>query len=172
MAPIFCSCAELVTTASSQSQDKHLGSPSRVLVVKNPWACAIIRGDKIWEIRSTNTNVRERVGIAESGTQRIIGEVSLLDSFPLTAALFRDNLDKHGVANLADVIPEGRTAYAWVLSAPKEYSRPKKYSHPLGAINWVQIDPPSLTSQNPQLENSDSAVFQSIDLQFQHRHIN
>lgn len=114
--------------------------PSRLLVVKGPWAQQIVSGVKSWELRSSNTSIRERVGIALSGTQRIIGEASLVDCFPLTTEMINENFQHHRVESVTEIIP-GSAVRAWVFRNPCQYQSAKPYQHPLGAIKWVQVGP-------------------------------
>lgn len=95
---------------------------SRALIVKDPYATQIVRGDKDKEYRTRRTNIRGRVGIIKAGTKRIIGEVDIIACIfdNLSPNLYRDN-------------------YIWCLSNPGEYKKPKPYHHPRGAQIWVCI---------------------------------
>ena len=52
------------------------------------WAYLILHNKKPWEIRGTNTKIRGRIGIIAKSSGKIYGEVTLVNSFPLTRELF------------------------------------------------------------------------------------
>lgn len=45
-----------------------------ILVVKPYFATLILRGEKTWEIRGSNTHKRGLIGIAKSGTAKYMGK--------------------------------------------------------------------------------------------------
>lgn len=110
----------------------------RALIVQQPWADKILSGEKLWEMRSRPTLVRERIGIIAAGTGLILGEVNLTDS-PKAIDLKQanQNLDKHQVANISLL---EKWCFAWVLNNPKRYETPVKYKHPRGAVTWVKLE--------------------------------
>lgn len=72
-------------------------SPSRLLPVLSPYAEQIVKGEKVWELRSTNTQVRERVGIALVGTKKVIGDVRVVDSREVSRDELCEYQDLHRV---------------------------------------------------------------------------
>ena len=130
------------SSAAFVSKERLLGSPTRVLLVVRPYAMEIVCGLKVWELRSTDTNVRERIAIALAGTKTILGEVSLVDSFKVDAAMLRNNFDKHRVpqSEMEKFIRAG-SGFAWVLERPRKYDFAKPYCHAQGAVKWVHIRP-------------------------------
>jgi predicted transcriptional regulator len=108
-----------------------------ILIVKKPYARLIVQGKKKWELRTTKTNIRGRIGIAESGTGEIIGEIDLVDSLERididTAVL---NQTKH---KLQDIGLIEKWCFPWVLENAVEYNNPKKYHHKPGAVIWIKI---------------------------------
>ena len=87
----------------------------RALIVKDPYATEIVKGEKPEEYRNARTTFRERIGIIKAGTKTIIGEVDLVDC------------------------QETWDGYAWVLENPIQYKIPKPYKHPPGAQIWVKL---------------------------------
>ena len=129
----------------------------RVLAVRQPWAEEIITGRKTIEVRSRNTNIRERVAIYATGTKPkpldmqwigrrhrlqnitrgfIIGTVEIYDASGVhDANHFFDNLNKH--LCYQDMYKKGQ--HFWHLRnaqriAPVQYKM-KKCTVVWGAIN-------------------------------------
>jgi hypothetical protein len=90
----------------------------RALIVKDPWATEIVKGQKTIEYRNRPTNIRERIGIIKAGSGCVIGEVDLVDC--------RED--------------PPMTYFCWGLKNAKEYKKPKPYKHPRGAQVWVNIE--------------------------------
>ena len=113
--------------------------PESALLVKDPYATLIVTGVKKWEIRSFPCNRRQRICIGLSGSQTLLGEVTIVDSVPMTAAMFRE-FSMHRVKNFEKIFRNKTTKFwAWVLRYPKQYSEPIYYHHPRGAVNWVKL---------------------------------
>ena len=104
------------------------------LIIKEPHISRILRREKTWEIRGSNTNKRGTIGLIRSGSKQIIGEIDLIDSFPLSKEDIKNNKDKHHAKDITYKKP-----HAWVLSKPISYKVPKPYEHPKGAIIWVKV---------------------------------
>lgn len=88
----------------------------RCLCVRPPAAGEIVDGEKKEEYRSRPTNIRERIGIIESGSGTIIGEVDLV-------GCIEDDFD----------------FFIWKLKHPVRYKKPRPYKHPNGAVVWVRV---------------------------------
>ena len=54
------------------------GLPSRGLIVRQPWASMIVTGEKSWEIRGANTQIRGVIGIIAAKTGLVIGIAHLM----------------------------------------------------------------------------------------------
>lgn len=112
----------------------------RGLIIKPPWIDLILDGEKIWEIRGNNTNVRGKIYLIKSGTKQIFGTVELIDSKPLSYADYIENEDKHCISVCKENKLPYKKTYAWVLKNPIQFEKPIPYSHPRGAIIWVKLD--------------------------------
>ena len=110
-----------------------------ILIVKPKWAELILSRQKTWEIRGSNTNKRGLIGIAESGTGKVYGEVELIDSRAMFYADFVEGAYNHKLSivwgKLQDIYPQ---PYIWELRNAKRYDEPKPYNHPKGAVIWVK----------------------------------
>lgn len=109
----------------------------RGLIIKSPWIEKILADEKVWEIRGTNTNIRETIGLIKSGTGKVFGTVELVDSFSLNRDMFEDNKDKHCVEDFS--IIEYTNPHVWVLGNVKVYNEPISYKHKNGCVTWVNI---------------------------------
>ncbi|WP_202799818.1 ASCH domain-containing protein [Rhodanobacter fulvus] len=109
------------------------------LVIDEPWISKILRGEKIWEMRTTTTAIRGRIALIRKGSGTVVGAADLVDSIgPLDAIACRAHRDKHGIpSNHDDALL--RWNHAWVLKNAKPLVRPVVYHHPNGAVIWVNL---------------------------------
>lgn len=108
------------------------------LIVKPYWADLILSGEKSIELRSSNTNIRGRIGIIKSGTKKVYGEADLVDSREITDEEYYNLVDKHRV-NVKREDVSYKKIYAWTLENPVLYKEPKEYDHKLGCVIWVNL---------------------------------
>ncbi|HIP25738.1 MAG TPA: ASCH domain-containing protein [Archaeoglobus profundus] len=109
------------------------------LIVKEPYASLIIRGEKIWEVRKRRTNVRGEIFIISNG--KILGKVKLIDVLgPFTVDELAKYFDKHRVSyEKLKEYSRGSKLYAWVLVEAKKFDKPIKVKIPRGAQVWVKL---------------------------------
>lgn len=111
---------------------------TRALIVRQPWIELILSGQKTWEMRSTGTSIRGRIGLIEQGTGLIVGECSLdhvgepIDRFNLGYG--------HHLHKVDDFELLEKWRFPWVLSGAVRYKTPIEYSHPKGAVIWVKLN--------------------------------
>ena len=133
-------------------------NPIRVLAVRQPWASLIVLGYKTSEIRTTNTNIRERIAIHASRSKplkkdvdwlrslelkddvlnslpkgAILGTVSLVESYRIES---KNSFKAHVIAHMnnPDWYKDG--LYSWEMGAPHLLDTPIEYTPPRGAIVW------------------------------------
>jgi hypothetical protein len=114
----------------------------RGLMVRSPWIEKILAGEKTWEIRGSNTRVRESVALIRAGSGRIVGGADIIDSVgPLTRAQLADTTGKHCIPDdrIDEVIGRYKRIYAWVLTGAKALPEAIPYDHPSGAVIWVTL---------------------------------
>lgn len=110
----------------------------KALIVKQPWLELILAGRKTWEMRSRKTQIRGRVGLIESGSGLIVGEVDIVDSLEsLTEMEFKLNWGKHRIMGAHDWM--SMWTFPWVLENAERYKIPRHYDHPQGAVIWVNL---------------------------------
>ncbi|ADC64386.1 protein of unknown function DUF437 [Ferroglobus placidus DSM 10642] len=111
----------------------------RGLIVREPYASMIVRGEKVWEIRKQNTKIRGKILIISNGY--VIGEVEIVDVLgPFTPEELAKFEELHRVSeeDLKEY-SQGKKLYAWVLKNPREYGEKKKVEVPKGAQVWVKL---------------------------------
>ena len=144
-------------------------TPAVALLVRPPWAEMIVKGQKIWELRSTATRKRGRIAIAQSGTGTLLGEVTIVDCLQVgrrcpdgtitswnNEAHFLgapDNIPKHCVEDVRAITY--KSVWAWVLQAPTLYPSPVPYSHPQGAVIWVNLQKEPAAKRNRRQGDRD-----------------
>jgi len=115
----------------------------RALIIKKEWLdrifdCRIFDGRKTWEMRSTKTNVRGKIGLIEARSGLIVGEADLVGCGKrLTEQTAADNFKFHRVSDLSKL---KYWCYPWILENAIRYEKPIPYNHPLGAVIWVNIN--------------------------------
>lgn len=107
------------------------------LVIKSPWIEKILAGEKVWEIRGSNTKIRGTIALIKSGSGMIFGTVVLTDCFQVTQEAMYQGFKNHRIS--ADYDIPYKKCYAWELSSPVLYPEPIPYRHPQGAVIWVNL---------------------------------
>lgn len=108
------------------------------LIIKEKWLNKIFNKTKTWEIRSSNTKIRGKIYLIQSGSKQIFGECEIIDSVKLDLESYKNNVDKHNIENIKS-LPYKNT-YAWVIKNAKKWAQPIYYTHPNGAVIWVNIN--------------------------------
>jgi len=112
-------------------------SISRALIVKKEYLDLILEHGKVWEMRTSKTKLRGRVGLIEAGSGLIVGEITIVDSLDkMTWLNLALNYHRHKVHT--SLLLE-KWEYPWVLEDPHRYEVPKPYTHPPGAVIWVRL---------------------------------
>ncbi len=109
------------------------------LIVKEPFASMIVRGEKRWEIRKTRTKFRGEVWIISNGFA--IGSAKLTDvlgPFSVEELVKYSNYHKISYEELKRY-SKGKKLYAWVFNEPKEFNEKIKVNLPRGVRVWVNL---------------------------------
>ncbi len=105
-------------------------TPTRALIIRQPWIRLILNDGKTWEMRNAPTNVRGRIGLILAGSGKIVGEATLVDSLPpIDGSSFYRNFDKHLIPGHFKPHYE-KWVYPWVLEDVQKYDTPITYKHP------------------------------------------
>lgn len=106
------------------------------LIVKSEWLNEMFVNGKRWEMRSTNTKHRGEFNLIEQGTGLVVGKATLIDSFKVDEALAKCSVDIHKVT---DLFLLKKWCWAWSLTDVIKYDKPIPYTHPKGAVIWVNL---------------------------------
>jgi len=110
----------------------------KALIIKENWLNLILSGKKTWEIRSSNTKkVGQKIGLIQSGSGKIYGECTIINSMPVKKEILYKNISKHQVSKEDINKLNYKHPHAWVLADVKKYKSPKNYKHLQGAVIWV-----------------------------------
>ena len=102
----------------------------KCLIVREPFAGYIVDGVKCVEYRTKPTKIRGRIGIIQSKTGTVIGDVDLY------YCKFEDELG----------------LYCWYFSSARRYKTPVTYEKKRGAVVWENVDMyPQLEERAPEL---------------------
>lgn len=114
----------------------------RALIIDEPWISAILRGEKTWEMRKRNCNVRGPIALIRKGSGHVVGIAELIDSRPsiTTLAAYAEAEPKHCIppARQVSAFRDGWVT-PWVITDARPLARPVPYSHPSGAVIWVTL---------------------------------
>ena len=110
----------------------------RALIVRKEWLDKILDpiDPKIWEMRTTKTNVRGTVGLIEAGSGLIVGSVEIVGCNPSPIPVDDMFYEEHKVK---DVELLRKWKFAWYLRNAKRFDKPITYTHPKGDVIWVKI---------------------------------
>jgi hypothetical protein len=112
------------------------------LIVDAPPIDNILVGKKTWEMRSTVVKRRGLIALIRKGSGQIVGVANLTDcKGPLSTQDMLANISEHLIAE--ERIRSGEVAkwrYAWVMKQVQSLPRPVRYTHPSGAVIWVNLD--------------------------------
>lgn len=110
------------------------------LIVREPWASMIVRGEKRWEIRKTKTRMRGRILIISSGFA--IGSVEIVDVIgPMSVEELSRFEEYHRVSRKElERYAKGKKLYAWVLANPVQFKEKKRVHISRGAQRWVKVE--------------------------------
>ena len=108
----------------------------RALIIKKEWLDKIFNEGKIWEMRTTRTKIRGKVGLIESGSGLIVGEANIIGC---SLNPIKPDLSFFDFHKVKDIELSKKWKYAWVLDNPIKYNNPIPYKHPKGAVIWVKF---------------------------------
>jgi hypothetical protein len=116
----------------------------KALVIDEPWITAILKGDKIWEMRKKNCKIRGEIALIRKGSGLVVGTANVVDSRPpiATRADYAAAEQKHRIppARQERAFTDGwRTP--WVLANAQPLQQAVRYKHPSGAVVWVNLEP-------------------------------
>lgn len=70
----------------------------KALIVDEPWVSLMLRGERMWEMRSNHTPMRGRIALIRKGLGTVVGLADLLDSIgPLDEIAWRAYRGRHKI---------------------------------------------------------------------------
>lgn len=115
----------------------------KALIIDAPHIDNILSGEKIWEMRSTQTKQRGDIALIRKGQPgKIIGVVKIIDSLgPFSEEEMLANQSQHLMARERINDPKARKyRNAWVLENAKWLKQPISFVQKSGAVIWVDLD--------------------------------
>lgn len=112
----------------------------RCLKIDEKWVNLILSGKKTWEIRRTNTIIRERIALGNKKIKRCVGYATIVDSLEKSLDELEQYSSKHQANDFLRKYAKGRdTLYAWVLDDIEVEPEPdsRLYSYSRGC--WCKI---------------------------------
>lgn len=106
------------------------------LIIRKVWLDKILDEGKTWEMRTTKTKVKGKIGLIESGTGLIVGEANLIGCSHIPIMPNDKYFNKHKVKD-TELLKKWK--YPWILSDAKRYDKPIPYKHKQGAVIWVKL---------------------------------
>ena len=120
---------------------KEHESITRGLVIAQPWIGYILRGEKSWEMRSRNSQLRGSIALIEKGTGTVVGVARLTEvKGPFTPEQLAEHEHLHRVPGSIYQSPDYKWHYAWVLQDVQALPNPVPYQHKNGAVTWVVLN--------------------------------
>ena len=127
-----------------------MAGPSHALVMKKSWAEKILSHGKVIELRGCSTTRRGKIALASGGL--LMGEVEVKDCFLVAAKNDAGELEDcypYSLQNMThlhqvedfSILKGYKKVFAWTLRSPALYQVPRPYSHPRGAVIWVNLRP-------------------------------
>ncbi|WP_210213603.1 DUF4357 domain-containing protein [Mesorhizobium sp. M2A.F.Ca.ET.039.01.1.1] len=113
------------------------------LIINEPCISLVLNGQKIWEMRKTQTSIRGPIALIRKGSGLIVGVVDIVDCLPtLDESEYARHENSHH-------IPPSRQLRArldgwsvpWVFTNVRQLLQPVPYRHPNGAVIWVNLQP-------------------------------
>ena len=123
----------LLTSIGNQENRKYMKA-LRCLKLDDEWVNLILEGKKVWEIRTKDTKIRERIGLCNIKTKRVVGYATLTDSVKMSVAELLKHNDKHQANDFLKEYGKNREfLYAWVLKDVEKEPNPKFYAPSRGS---------------------------------------
>lgn len=109
------------------------------IIIRSPYIDEILEGTKKIEIRGMNTSIRGTVVLLKSTTNLALGTATITGVHEMTLDEYKTYHYNRGDKLLPiNELPYKRT-YAYELSNPVKFTKPKTYVHKKGQVIWVTL---------------------------------
>lgn len=106
------------------------------LIIKQPYASMVIERKKEWELRSRappQNKIKNDLFLLSSGLA--FGNIKIVDHWLANKKELSRHKRKH--RSSIDLLDDDFEINVWEIDVVKQFKRPKKYVHPIGARVWV-----------------------------------
>lgn len=110
----------------------------RGLIIKKEHLDKILSGEKTIELRSSNTSVRGKINLIESGSGNIVGECVIEKSEGPFSVRKLVEMERFHKCSDREMLHKWNCT--WHISSAKRYKNPIPYKHPKGAVIWVKLN--------------------------------
>lgn len=112
------------------------------IVIDTPAVDNILSGKNAWEMRSTATKQRGLVALIRKDSGTVVGIAELVDSTgPFSKEEILAHQSRHLISTQRLNDPKiAKWNKAWVMRNARPLLKPIPYSHPNGAVIWVNLD--------------------------------
>ena len=115
---------------------------TKALIIDEPWISKILNGEKDWEMRSTNCNLRGPFGLIRKASGCVVGVAELSGvSGPYDNQALAQEFEHHKVGAEIYTTPNYKWRFAWEMTGVVAFQEPVPYVHKNGAVTWVALDP-------------------------------
>jgi len=130
------------------------------LIIREPWITRILSGTKTWEMRTTLTAYRGRIGLIRKGTGMVIGTANIIDSLPrLDAGGLAASRDFHGIpVELDSDVLDAGWLFPWVLRNVQPLRHPVPAGQKSGQVVWVPLSPAAVAAIDEQCKATPASV--------------
>jgi hypothetical protein len=113
----------------------------KAIVIRSPWIELILAGKKTWEMRTKSTNIKGRIALIKAKSGLIYGTAELAECLPsLSLHEMHTTQAFHGIPDSGiEAAFANRWTTPWVLRDVKPLKEPTPYTHPKGAVTWVEL---------------------------------
>jgi ASCH domain-containing protein len=129
----------------------------KALIIDEPWISLILEGKKTWEMRKTGCKIRGRIALIRKGSGQVVGTADVVDSRPAISSRqnYAAGVRFHCIpAERQQRAFEGGWKVPWVLSNIRPLPKAVRYSHPSGAVIWVNLKPDVINQIDAQTPNA------------------
>lgn len=114
---------------------------TRALIIDEPWISLTLKGRKLWEMRSSMTNIRGQIALIKKGTKTVVGFATIINSYgPLSQSELKKNKSKHCIPEKLFSDSNFKWKYVWQLEKINVLSDPVPITQLSGAVIWVKLD--------------------------------
>lgn len=145
---------------------REMSSQRRVLLVREPWATMLVRGEKKAELRRKGTRARGWVGVAVPHKKQRIGDICIKNSEKVAI----DQIDPDVVKLSRDEIrsyASGKThLHLWHVENSKCYDSPVPCEVKRGAVVWALQQSTTTNASEDSLDAAGEKLLDDLEKEY------